>query len=555
MYKTLLIFKYLRRKLAPLFAAVAVMLCTAMVIIVMSVMGGFLEQFRLAAQKLTGDVIVQGPTQGFVGYEDLMAGIGELPEVEVVTPMIKAVGLIRIGQESQPVLMQGVDFVAFDKIVNYRDTLLWPPEELVERMGLPGNQLGEGVRQQMMRDHPIDPGPAPGSPERDSAGTGLPEILIGVEVNPYQRRDDEGNYDLAYTWAGAKSVLTTLPITDGGVIAREAENREVLVVNEFKSGLYDVDTRAVFVPFATLQKMLKMEPRQVIDPATFDPATGKGDEVTRPGRATHLMIKATPGVTVEAARDAVQRVVADYYADKDTLFLPWVKTWKDEHGQIIGAVEKEKNLVSFLFGVISLVAIFMVATTFYTLIQDKTRDIGILRAIGATRLGILTLFLGYGLAIGVLGAGSGAALGIVVVHSLNSVQYFLGHYLGVATLLTVAVLVGVLLGLTLAIIIGFRQRRILFWIKRLPLAGALLLIVPAIASLYLVDGWASGLNGTIQFVMWDPQTYMFDRIPDRLNPTEITLVSLGMIVSCVVGSLIPALVASSLNPVETLRYE
>ena len=41
MYKLLLILKYLRRKLAPLFAAMAVMLCTAMVIIVISVMGGF----------------------------------------------------------------------------------------------------------------------------------------------------------------------------------------------------------------------------------------------------------------------------------------------------------------------------------------------------------------------------------------------------------------------------------------------------------------------------------------------------------------------------------
>lgn len=552
MYKSLLILKYLRRKLAPLFAAVAVMLCTAMVIIVMSVMGGFLEQFRIAAQKLTGDVVVQGPTQGFAGYEEMMAGIDALPEVAVVTPMIKAVGLIKIGDESQPVLFQGVDFAAFDQIVNYRNTLLWQPEDLIERMRLPDNQLGDDIRQKMLRDHPIDPGPEDGE---DTSGGGLPEILIGVEVNPYQRRDDAGNYSQDYTWGGAKSVLTVLPLSERGAITREAENREVLVVNEFKSGLYDVDTRAVFVPFETLQRMLKMEPRQVIDAATFDPETGEGETIEKPGRATHLMVKAAPGFTVEQARDAVQAVVIDLYQDKDTLFLPWVKTWKEEHGQIIGAVEKEKNLVSFLFGVISLVAIFMVATTFYTLIQDKTRDIGILRAIGATRLGILTLFIGYGLAIGVLGAVSGAGLGVLVVRSLNSVQHFLGHYLGVATLIAAAALIGALLGLALAIVIGFRQRRMLVWLKRLPGAGALLLLVPAVATLFLIDGWADWLNGTIQFVMWDPQTYMFDRIPDRLDPVEIVLVVAGMVVSCVIGSLIPALVASSLNPVETLRYE
>ena len=46
MYKLLLIRRYLGRKIAPLFAALAVMLCTAMVIIVISVMGGFLDMMR-----------------------------------------------------------------------------------------------------------------------------------------------------------------------------------------------------------------------------------------------------------------------------------------------------------------------------------------------------------------------------------------------------------------------------------------------------------------------------------------------------------------------------
>jgi len=548
MYKRLLIFKYLRRKLAPLFAAVAVMLCTAMVIIVMSVMGGFLEEFRAAAQKLTGDVIVQGPTQGFVGYEDLMVGIDALPEASVVMPMIRAFGMLNFGNESQPILVQGVDFAKFDQIVHYRDTLLWNPDDFTERMRLPDDELGQSVHRQMHRKYPIDPG-------QDSLGTGLPEIVIGVEVNPYQRRDDRGDYSFDYSWGGSRAVLTVVPLTDRGAIAREPENREMLVVNEFKSGLYDVDTRSVFVPFETLQRMLKMHQRQVIDPDTFNHDTGEGDEITRPGRATHLVIQSSPGFTAEQTRDAVQKVVLDYYQDKGALYLPWVKTWKEEHRQILGAVQKEKNLVGFLFGVISLVAIFMVATTFYTLIQDKTRDIGILRAIGATRLGILGLFVGYGLAIGVLGAGAGVALGVGVVRSLNLVQYFLGHYLGITTLLAGSAIAGVVLGLLLAVVIGFRQQRMIHWIKRLPLGVALLLFAPALGTATLAPSFRGWLNDNIRFVMWDPATYMFDRIPDRVDPLEVSFIALGMIVSCVIGSLIPALVASSLEPVETLRYE
>ena len=52
MYKLLLIFKYLRRKLVPLFAAAAVTLCTALMIVVISIMGGFLQQWRDSAKKL-----------------------------------------------------------------------------------------------------------------------------------------------------------------------------------------------------------------------------------------------------------------------------------------------------------------------------------------------------------------------------------------------------------------------------------------------------------------------------------------------------------------------
>jgi lipoprotein-releasing system permease protein len=417
-------------------------------------------------------------------------------------------------------------------------------------MFLPDTPRGAGVAEQMRRDYPIDPG-------KDSVGSGLPEVLIGVEVNPYQRRDAEGNYPLELSWAGSRAGLTVLPITPGGAGGTlEPERREVLVVNEFKSGLFDIDTRSVFVPFPTLQRMLKMHEREGIDPNSFNPETGRGGEpVTIPGRTTHLIVGLKEGIDVNAARDAIDRVSQEFYEEQNTLFRPWVKTWEQEHGQLIGAVQKEKNLVGFLFGVISLVAIFMVATTFYTLIQDKTRDIGILRAIGATRLGILGLFIGYGLAIGVIGAGAGVGLGVLVVRSLNRVQFFLGNYLGVSSLLVGATVLGALLGLTLAVVLGFRQRRMMHWLRRLPIAFAVLCFLPALASVLFLADWTAALNRRISFVMWDPQTYMFDRIPDRLDPLEVTLIGLGMMISCVIGSLIPALVASSLDPVETLRYE
>ena len=63
------------------------------------------------------------------------------------------------------------------------------------------------------------------------------------------------------------------------------------------------------------------------------------------------------------------------------------------------------------------------------------------------------------------------------------------------------------------------------------------------------------LGRTIGFEMWKPEIYYFDRIPSRLNWSEVGLILLVAVASSVVGAIIPALRAASLNPVEALRYE
>ncbi len=417
MYKLLLILKYLRRKLAPLFAAVAVMLCTAMVIIVMSVMGGFLDQFRESARNLTGDVIVESSLQGFENYEELLAAIEALPEIQLGTPLIETFGLINFRDNAKPVRVQGVNMAKLEQIVGYQHTLVWPPEALLE---LPRELLGQDspryqqLEQQLTRDHPIAPPP----------GSGLPEAIIGIEVNPYHYRDEEGQYSIESTWARAPIALTVVPLSSGGVASLEQERKEFIVVNEFKSGLFDIDGQYVFVPFDTLQTMLAMDERRAFDTDGFDPETGEGGkEITIPGRANRLILKVAPGVEVADARNAVQLAIAGFYDDASDLFArPRALTWEDVHSQILGAVQNEKGLITFLFGVIGLVAIVMVATTFYMIVLEKTRDIGVLRAIGASRLGIMQMFLGYGLAIGIVGSLLGLLIAIGVVTNLNEIQ-------------------------------------------------------------------------------------------------------------------------------------
>ncbi len=545
MYKLLLILKYLRRKLAPLFAAVAVMLCTAMVIIVLSVMGGFLNLLSDAARKLTGDVVVTSALYGFPHYEELIEEIKALPEVAAATPVVRTFGAINLGSQTNGVQVVGIRPGEFSGIVNYEDTLHWSRAD-VER---------EDRRARAERFDPEAAAMAMEVPEAYRVGISgreRPAAVIGIEVNPFHARDAAGNYSFNRSAVSGEVTLTVFPVSRAGNITAPAYETFV-IVNEFKSGLFDVDAGVVFVPFETLQRMLNMEPREVTE--RFDPITGEGGAVTRvAGRASEVIVRAAAGYTPNQAAVAVSGAVERWRERFPDVFPPRVQTWEEVHATLLGAVKNETGLVTFLFVVISFVAVLMVGLTFYMIVLEKTRDIGVLRAIGASRLGILLLFVGYGLAIGLVGALLGLAAGTALVTHLNEFQMFTGNYLGVFTLLVGALLLGPLLGAIAAVCIGFVGQRMRFWLVRLAPAVGLALFVPAVIAVF-VPGVADYLNDHIRFVMWDARTYFFDRIPDRVDPLKAGLVVLGAVAASVVGAIIPALVASSLDPVEALRYE
>src|SRR3954470_23158900 len=109
MYKLHLILKYLRKRRIAWVSLVAVTLCTAMVLVVISVMGGWLRMFRESFHGLTGDVIVHGDLQGFPYYEDMIAKLEALPECKAAVPTLDTFGLINIKNISR----QGVRVIGY----------------------------------------------------------------------------------------------------------------------------------------------------------------------------------------------------------------------------------------------------------------------------------------------------------------------------------------------------------------------------------------------------------------------------------------------------------
>ncbi len=156
---------------------------------------------------------------------------------------------------------------------------------------------------------------------------------------------------------------------------------------------------------------------------------GKLTDKMVPGRVSEVAVRGKPGVELGNLKTEVREFVDHFSTDRQIPPLS-VETWMEVHATMLDAVEKEKGLLTILFAFISVVAVAMIAVIFYMIVLEKTRDIGVLRAIGASRTGIMSIFLGYGLAIGTLGAGLGLALAASVVWNLNEIQDLLFKLFG-----------------------------------------------------------------------------------------------------------------------------
>ena len=92
---------------------------------------------------------------------------------------------------------------------------------------------------------------------------------------------------------------------------------------------------------------------------------------------------------------------------------------------ILFALKTEKMVMFIILTLIVLVAAFGIASTLFMVVMEKTKDIGILRALGATRMSIRKIFVMEGFSIGSLGIMLGAVLGLLLAYNLNPLADFL----------------------------------------------------------------------------------------------------------------------------------
>jgi lipoprotein-releasing system permease protein len=107
-----------------------------------------------------------------------------------------------------------------------------------------------------------------------------------------------------------------------------------------------------------------------------------------------------------------------------------ITTWAEENSTILGALLVEKNVMFYLLFFIVLVAALCILSAQITFVVQKTREIGMLKALGATNLQISGLFLSQSAIIGVIGVAAGFGLGMLAVNYRNEFLHFMRHATG-----------------------------------------------------------------------------------------------------------------------------
>ncbi len=177
------------------------------------------------------------------------------------------------------------------------------------------------------------------------------------------------------------------------------------VVDFYESQMAEYDSSLVFVPLDALQNLCGM----------VEPGTGVR-------YVSSIQIKLRDPARGDAVRDRLRQVFPpEVYG---------VFTWRDKQGVLLAAVNMETALLNVLLFLIIAVAGFGILAIFFMIVVEKTKDIGILKSLGASSRGVMGIFLGYGLSLGLVGAGAGMALGLLLVSQINELAEALGWFTG-----------------------------------------------------------------------------------------------------------------------------
>ena len=172
---------------------------------------------------------------------------------------------------------------------------------------------------------------------------------------------------------------------------RMAESRYYVVADLFNSGMYEYDAGLALMPLAAAQSFLNM-----------------GDKVTG------VEVRLKNIYQAKQVGAAIKKMLGPAF---------WIRDWMELNRNLFAALKLEKTAMFVILVLIVLVAAFNIISTLIMIVMEKTKDIAILKSIGATSGSIRKIFLLQGLTIGSIGTGFGLGLGLILCELLRRYKF------------------------------------------------------------------------------------------------------------------------------------
>lgn len=253
----------------------------------------------------------------------------------------------------------------------------------------------------------------------DGGRYGQPAYLFGVDIDTtrvaatdMERKIIEGSLDLEPPASGLPPLLMGSVLADrmgvfpgDTMVVMSMENlnpdmfgglqptlRQFEITGMFTTGMYEYDLSNIYTRFEDAQELVGLAPED---------AGGIGVRTTDAERAR------------ETAVLMGERLGYPYT----------VESWITRNQALFSALQLEKIALGLIVFLIVVVAAFNIVSTLVMVVSDRTKEIGILRTMGMTQRGILSVFVIQGVWIGVIGTTAGTILGVTVSWALDRYEF------------------------------------------------------------------------------------------------------------------------------------
>ena len=166
----------------------------------------------------------------------------------------------------------------------------------------------------------------------------------------------------------------------------------------FEVGMNDYDKSVVFIPLDAGQSLFKL-----------------------PEAVSNLEVFVDDPDAVHARGLKVTNVIGEDYQIFD---------WQNANNGLFQTVQVERNVMFIILTLLILIAAFNILSSLIMLVKDKTRDIAIMRTMGATQKNITTVFMLAGVSIGVIGTMLGVAVGLAFALNIERIREVLQKMIG-----------------------------------------------------------------------------------------------------------------------------